>query len=85
MTHLLILLFYLFHYGRAQVLVGTIPLVVRSPYLNCWSYSSQDEASITPSMVAANCDRSNWVLTEDASVCYYQAWKNTKIDCTLVP
>ncbi|KAI9431942.1 hypothetical protein H4582DRAFT_1214353 [Lactarius indigo] len=38
MIHLLILLFSLFHCGRALQTspLATIPLFVRSPYLNCW-------------------------------------------------
>ncbi|KAH8976457.1 hypothetical protein EDB92DRAFT_1381825 [Lactarius akahatsu] len=40
MIHLLIVFFSLFHHGRTQqsFLPAAIPLVVRSPYLNCWGY-----------------------------------------------
>ena len=82
MIHLLILLFYLFHYGRGQTLqvAGTIPLLVRSPYLNCWSSDIQDETD-TNANVAAVCDDSNWNLVE--FVCYFLTWTDTEIDWTL--
>ncbi|KAH9021636.1 hypothetical protein EDB84DRAFT_1580787 [Lactarius hengduanensis] len=42
MAYLLILLFFLFHYGRAQqtLFPAAIPLAVRSPYLNCWDQTT---------------------------------------------
>ncbi|KAH9020011.1 hypothetical protein EDB85DRAFT_2153324 [Lactarius pseudohatsudake] len=42
MAYLLILLFFLFHYGRAQqsLFPAAIPLAVRSPYLNCWDHTT---------------------------------------------
>ncbi|KAI9433022.1 hypothetical protein H4582DRAFT_2188478 [Lactarius indigo] len=42
MTNLLIFLFFLFHYGRAQqtFFPAAIPLAVRSPYLNCWDHTT---------------------------------------------
>ncbi|KAH8997962.1 hypothetical protein EDB92DRAFT_2111814 [Lactarius akahatsu] len=42
MTYLLILLFFLFHYGRAQqtLFPAAIPLAVRSPYLSCWDHTT---------------------------------------------
>ncbi|KAI9459212.1 hypothetical protein BJY52DRAFT_1211943 [Lactarius psammicola] len=42
MTYLLILLFFLFHYGRAQqtLFPAAIPLAVRSPYLSCWDQTT---------------------------------------------
>ncbi|KAH9063197.1 hypothetical protein EDB87DRAFT_1805777 [Lactarius vividus] len=41
MAYLLILLFFLFHYGRAQqpLFPAAIPLAVRSPYLSCWHHT----------------------------------------------
>ncbi|KAH9036047.1 hypothetical protein EDB83DRAFT_1770629 [Lactarius deliciosus] len=41
MIHLLILLFPLFYYGRAQQTLypAAIPLAVRSPYLSCWMFT----------------------------------------------
>ncbi|KAN0137090.1 protein of unknown function (DUF1793) domain containing protein [Lactarius tabidus] len=69
MVHLLILLFYLFHYGRTQIFqvgtAGTIPLLVRSPYLNCWSSDSEDLTGAN-STVAAVCNPSNW---DDLNLC----------------
>ncbi|KAH9040733.1 hypothetical protein EDB85DRAFT_1858640 [Lactarius pseudohatsudake] len=42
MIHLLILLFSLLHHGRTQSIPSVAPLVVRSPYLNCWGvFNSQ--------------------------------------------
>jgi hypothetical protein len=86
MFHLLILLFHLFHYGRTQVFqvgaVGTIPLIVRSPYLNCWSSNSEDLTG-ADSTVAAVCNPANWNFVEP--VCYFLPWNNTKIDWTLGP
>ncbi|KAH9040317.1 hypothetical protein EDB83DRAFT_2295685 [Lactarius deliciosus] len=48
MTHLLIVLFSLFHYGRAQqtMIPFLIPLVVRSPYLNCWGFTVVGQTNI---------------------------------------
>ncbi|KAH9020012.1 hypothetical protein EDB85DRAFT_1872799, partial [Lactarius pseudohatsudake] len=42
MAYLLILLFFLSHYGRAQqtLFPAAIPLAVRSPYLNCWDHTT---------------------------------------------
>ncbi|KAH9000737.1 hypothetical protein EDB86DRAFT_2802105 [Lactarius hatsudake] len=42
MAYLLILLFFLFHHGRAQqtLFPAAIPLAVRSPYLNCWDHTT---------------------------------------------
>ncbi|KAH9063195.1 hypothetical protein EDB87DRAFT_1558516 [Lactarius vividus] len=42
MAYLLIFLFFLFHYGRAQqtLFPAAIPLAVRSPYLNCWDQTT---------------------------------------------
>ncbi|KAH9063198.1 hypothetical protein EDB87DRAFT_1681625 [Lactarius vividus] len=42
MTYLLILLFFLFHSGRAQqtFFPAAIPLAVRSPYLSCWDHTT---------------------------------------------
>ncbi|KAI9433016.1 hypothetical protein H4582DRAFT_2188438 [Lactarius indigo] len=42
MTYLLILLFFLFHSGKAQqtLFPAAIPLAVRSPYLNCWDHTT---------------------------------------------
>jgi hypothetical protein len=86
MTHLLILLFYLFHYGRTAFvqIPGSIPLFVRSPYLNCWGSITEDETA-TNLTVAAGCDRSHWSpsLIQVGGVCYFLAWNNTKIDFTL--
>jgi hypothetical protein len=91
MTHLLLLLFYLFHYGRTQIsvagpipllVVGTIPLLVRSPYLNCWNSDIEDETS-TNATVAAVCDHSNLNLFEN--VCHFLTRNNTKVDWTLGP
>ncbi|KAH8980364.1 hypothetical protein EDB86DRAFT_3107620 [Lactarius hatsudake] len=49
MIHLLIpgLIFSLFHYARAQQTFypAAIPLFVRSPYLNCWGYLSNEPSS----------------------------------------
>ncbi|KAH9001000.1 hypothetical protein EDB92DRAFT_1788120 [Lactarius akahatsu] len=49
MIHLLIpgLIFSLFHYARAQQTFypAAIPLFVRSPYLNCWGYLSDEPSS----------------------------------------
>ena len=41
MIRLLILLFPLFYYGRAQQTLypAAIPLTVRSPYLSCWMFT----------------------------------------------
>ncbi|KAF8260626.1 hypothetical protein EI94DRAFT_1747935 [Lactarius quietus] len=41
MIHLLVLLFPLFYYGRAQQTLypAAIPLTVRSPYLSCWMFT----------------------------------------------
>jgi hypothetical protein len=78
MTHLLlILLLYLFHYGRTQIL-GSIPLLVRSPYLNCWGNITEDETT-TNLTVAADCDRSHWSpsLIQVEGVRYSLAWNNT--------
>lgn len=82
MVHLLILLFYLFHYGRTEVfeVVGTLPLLVRSPNLNCWSLSGygdpEDNATYTKVVVTTMCDNSNWTFLDD--VCYFLTWTNTK-------
>ncbi|KAH9027085.1 hypothetical protein EDB85DRAFT_1868559 [Lactarius pseudohatsudake] len=48
MTHLLIILFSLFHYGRAQqtLIPFTIPLAVRSPYFNCWGFTDFGQTNI---------------------------------------
>ncbi|KAH8978969.1 hypothetical protein EDB86DRAFT_3108313 [Lactarius hatsudake] len=45
MTHLLILLFSLVQYGRAQqtLFPAAIPLVVRSPYLSSWNFTTDVE------------------------------------------
>ncbi|KAH9063193.1 hypothetical protein EDB87DRAFT_1558504 [Lactarius vividus] len=42
MANWLILLVFLFHYGRAQqtLFPAAIPLAVRSPYLNCWDHTT---------------------------------------------
>ncbi|KAH9021634.1 hypothetical protein EDB84DRAFT_1274897 [Lactarius hengduanensis] len=42
MINWLILLFFLFHCGRAQqtLFPAAIPLAVRSPYLNCWDHTT---------------------------------------------
>ncbi|KAI9433017.1 hypothetical protein H4582DRAFT_2188442 [Lactarius indigo] len=42
MTYLLILLFFLFQYGKAQqtLFPAAIPLAVRSPYLSCWDHTT---------------------------------------------
>ncbi|KAH9064488.1 hypothetical protein EDB87DRAFT_1241631 [Lactarius vividus] len=42
MTHLLILLFFLVQYGRAQqsLFPAAIPLAVRSPYLSSWNFTT---------------------------------------------
>jgi hypothetical protein len=77
MTHLLVLLFYLFHYGRTQIL-GTIPLLVRSPYLNCWSYGSEDKVPAS-GLIVASCDSSNWSPSLIEDVCYFLTWNNTKL------
>ncbi|KAH8980366.1 hypothetical protein EDB86DRAFT_569871 [Lactarius hatsudake] len=49
MIHLLIpgLIFSLFHYARAQQTFypAAIPLFVRSPYLNCWGYLSNEPSN----------------------------------------
>ncbi|KAH9180826.1 hypothetical protein EDB89DRAFT_1877203 [Lactarius sanguifluus] len=49
MIHLLIpgLIFSLFHYARAQQTFypAAIPLFVRSPYLNCWGYLSDEPSN----------------------------------------
>jgi hypothetical protein len=89
MTHLLILLLYLFHYGRTEFVpltapvIGSIPFFVRSPYLNCWgSVINETTTNLT---VVADCDRSKWSpsLIQVAGVCYFIDWNNTKIDYTL--
>ena len=73
MVHPLILLSYLFHYGRTQLLsqaAGTVPLLVRSPNLNCWS-SNADYGTDTNATVAAFCGYyNNWNVHEDHYVCY---------------
>ncbi|KAH9021522.1 hypothetical protein EDB85DRAFT_2000582 [Lactarius pseudohatsudake] len=45
MTHLLILLFSLVQYGRAQqtLFPAAIPLAVRSPYLSSWNFTADVE------------------------------------------
>jgi hypothetical protein len=46
MIHLLILLFPLFYYGRAQTLnPSAFPLTVRSPYLSCWMINAGNIAN----------------------------------------
>jgi len=46
MTYLLIILFFLFHYGGAQqsLFPAAIPLAVRSPYLSCWDHTTNGTA-----------------------------------------
>jgi hypothetical protein len=59
MTHLLILLFYLFHYGRTHhrfQIRGAIPLLVRSPYLNCWGYLLEDTDTAINISVTTQCN-----------------------------
>jgi hypothetical protein len=56
MTHLLILLFYLFHYGRAGL--NSVPFLVRSPHLNCWATTTSKPNIMPPLNVA--CDTSLW-------------------------
>jgi hypothetical protein len=79
MLHLLlVLLFCLFYYGRTQTfpVSGTIPLLVRSPYLNCWNSDIEDETSANAT-VAAVCDHSNWNIFED--VCHFLTGTTLKL------
>src|SRR6266702_6979373 len=52
MIYLLILLLFLFRYGRAQqkFFPPAIPLAVRSPYLSCWDHMASwpDQGSLWP-------------------------------------
>lgn len=61
---LLILLFYLYHYGKAQKVLGPVPLVVRSPDLNCWSYDGHHWPN--GFMIVADCSHSNWGSAQNA-------------------
>ena len=79
MIYLLIFLFHLFHYGKAQEVLGPVPLVVRSPDLNCWSYDGHYLSN--GYMIAADCSYSNLGSAQNAW--YFLAWRNTKIDHTL--
>lgn len=64
MIRLLVLLFHLFPYGRTQTApnqASGIPLLVRSPYLNCWTYDSSydiEDAAARNAAVVAVCDDS---------------------------
>ncbi|KAH9066369.1 hypothetical protein EDB87DRAFT_713658 [Lactarius vividus] len=63
MINLLVLLFYLFHHGRTQhsFLPAAIPLVVRSPYLNCWGYFLDGADSIgIPQPLLSRDTHSGW-------------------------
>ncbi len=86
MTHLLILLFYLFHYGRAREFDGAIPLVVRSPYLNCWGFNGEgvgtNETTRTPS-IFSDCDSEDVSNDLGLDACYFLARYSTNIDRTL--
>ena len=72
MINLLIFLFLLFYYGRAQQTFypPAIPLTVRSPYLSCWLPTLNESSFFQP--------------TTDASselVCRPCTRYNTKFDC----
>jgi hypothetical protein len=87
MIHLGILLFYFFHYGRAQTLhPGVIPLLVRSPSLTCWGASPFGDPSlpIESLPIDISCDQSDWSLTLNKA-CYFLDRHNTKIDSTVEP
>ncbi|KAH9021481.1 hypothetical protein EDB84DRAFT_1274954 [Lactarius hengduanensis] len=63
MTHLLIVLFALFHYGKAQqtLIPFLIPLIVRSPYLSCWGFAVEGQTNIVTGNFAAG-DRNTFDL-----------------------
>ncbi|KAI9446172.1 hypothetical protein H4582DRAFT_535706 [Lactarius indigo] len=68
MIHLLILLFSLFHRGRAQQ-VATIPLLVRSPYMSIWGYiygEPYNRSIITKTFSHGEQPRSGWDPSLDA-------------------
>ena len=86
MIHLLILLFPLFYYGRAQQTLypPALPLTVRSPYLSCWMFTLNgtniaDQWSTTSAHQPSSQD-------SNSNVCHFCAARhNTRIDCTLEP
>ncbi len=84
MIHLLIHLFSLFHHGRAQqtLFPFAVPLVVRSPYLNCWGLLgfSDGYGIVTTTFPSVYLNRSDW--DPSLEVCYFLARRNTKTDCT---
>ena len=80
MTHLLILLIYLFHYGRAHLTLQSIPLMVRSPSLTCWGLPRplDIDQAITILPITMTCDQSDWGITLNEA-CYLLDRHNTKL------
>ena len=86
MFHLLILLFTLFYYGRAQQTLypPAIPLTVRSPYLSCWMFTlnGTNIAELWSTTSAHQPSLSD----PSVNVCHFCAARyNAEIDCTLEP
>src|SRR6266702_1650887 len=89
MTRLPILLFSLFHYGRAQetkqetVFPFAFPLAVRSPYLNCWGHPDVgDNYGIVPTTFSSDSWQAHSDWDPSLAARYFLAWHITKTNCT---
>jgi hypothetical protein len=81
MIHLLIFLFPLFYYGRAQQTLYplAIPLTVRSSYLSCWMFTlnGTNIADLWPTTASHQPTQDDTSL----NVCHSALCVATKFDC----